>query len=99
MNLLNYFATSICKYALQEVLKLFAQVNISKLLQVQTSHLYLLNKKTNISHNLTNLTKPKTENLDYVHIYLLVYGKTYLHLSIESSRMHDMVKLKKNNHG
>ena len=69
-NLLNYFATSICKGILQVVistgvLKIFAQVSISKLTQVHNSYLYLLKEKTNTSKNFTNLTNRIKEKLDW----------------------------------
>ena len=57
-NLLNYFATSICKGILQVVIStgefnFFAQVSISKLTQqVHNSYLYMLKEKTNISKKI-----------------------------------------------
>ena len=67
MNLVNYFATSICQYVIQVVLstgvfKLFAQVYISKFIQVHNSYMSLLKKKTHISKNLTNLPNQKRKN-------------------------------------
>ena len=64
LNLLNYFATSICTCVIQVVIStgiliFCTQVSISKLIQVQNWYLYFSKKKTHIKNNLKNLAQTK----------------------------------------